>query len=120
MGGRDALVTGGRFYLHGKFLNFVFNNGAVRKPQRKAGADKVVKGKNLEFSAQYPVVAFFGLLPLFKILREFSFSSKGCAIDASEHFILFIASPIGAGNMGKFESGGVNVFGRVFNVPAAA
>ena len=75
----------------------IFEHHAVGQEEREALA-LVQKGKQLEFLAEFYVVALFGLFKHVEVGLHFVLLCKGNAVDAGEHLVLFVSAPICAGD----------------------
>ena len=60
MRGGDALIARLELEFDGQFLQLVADHRAVGHPERQATTDRVVEGEQVEFPAEFPVVAFQG------------------------------------------------------------
>src|SRR3989344_7435623 len=103
-----------------KVVDKIAQDGAAWGPQRKPGPDEFRKGEEVEFLAEYLMVAFFRFLALCEEGVELRFRSEGEAVDASQHFVLFVSAPVGARDAVELEGIRSDFFGRVFRVAALA
>ncbi len=101
--GADAVVAGGEFGFLGEFFEFLDEDGAVRQPERQAGAYVVVEGEEFEFLAELAVVALFRLLEHGELGVHLGLVFEGGAVDALELRVLLVALVIGAGDVGELE-----------------
>ena len=60
--------------------------------------------KQPQFPAQLSVISLFCLLHHRKVSFQFLFLGKRCGIKTRQHLIVFVSSPVRAGNTGQFIS----------------
>ena len=94
-------------------------DGALREPERQAGADELVAGKQLQLTAQAAVVALTSPLKPSQVIVEAGFVFEYRAIDAREHRVALIAAPIRPGGAHHLHGVGLDL-APVGHVRAAA
>jgi hypothetical protein len=103
--------------LSPEILNDLSDEGAFGVPVNEAAAGLVVHAVEIELLPQLPVVMLLGGLKLAEVFPQHFGVGKGGAVNALEHFVPFIASPIGAGDTEELEC--LDLTGAVHVWPAA-
>ena len=100
--GFDFAVAGGIELAAHVLLDGLPQRPAARMPKYHAGGF-VLQVEEVELFAEAAVVAFFGLFNTGNVGFELVFASPGGAVDALQHFVVAVAAPVGAGQLGELE-----------------
>ncbi len=90
-------------FLADEVLQFLADDGAVRRPEDEALADVIVDDEELQVATELAVVAGLGLLDALEVLREFFPGREGGAVDALELLVVLVAAVVGAGDREQLE-----------------
>ncbi len=86
------------------------DGGAFRMPQHEPGADLILNGNQVQFFADFPVVAAFDFFQAGEVRIELGLGGERGSIDPLEHRVTFVAAPVGSGRIEKLE--GADMAGR--------
>ena len=103
VGRDDVLVAAFELQVRDPAFQLASDGGALRQPERQAGADQVREREELELLADAPVVASLGVLDRFEVVLELVLGLPGRAVDALEHRALLVAAPVRARDVGELE-----------------
>ena len=101
----DQRVAGVQVKLPPEVLHQATDPGALRMPADEAGPELVVDGEEAEVSAQLTVVSLGGFFEAVEVGVEGVLGLEGGAVDALEHGAVFVAAPVGAGDVQELEGG---------------
>src|SRR5690606_33628963 len=87
-----------------KLLQPLAEHSPLGQPERQTAADFLGEGKEFEFLTKLAVIPFLCLLEQGEVFIKFFLIGEGNAIDACQHLILLITSPVGSGNIGELDS----------------
>ena len=93
------------------------NQAALGVPEDQAGAGFFLNAEEIEFGAEFAVIAALGFFEAMEIFVEFLLGVEGSGINALELRIPFLSFPVRAGDAHEFER--LDAFGGR-NVRAAA
>ena len=85
----------------------------------KPGADLLNAAVQVQFLAQFAVVALFGFLHQFQVVFQFFRLFPDRAVDTLQHGIVLVPTPVCPGNVQQFEGFRVDLTGVVNMRPAA-
>ena len=115
----DAEITGLFLHLLGEFFQLLDHHAAVWQPERQARTDLVIEDEDLQFLAQFAMVALLGFFELPEIILQLLRVLPGRAVDALEHLVLLVAAPVRARHVHQLEGVRLDLL-RAFHVRAAA
>src|SRR4029077_5637382 len=104
----DPLVASGELSLSRELLELIDDRAAAWKPERQTGTDVVVDDVNLQFFAEFAVVALFPFLEHREVIVEFFLRFERRTVNALKLRIIFVALVISARDTGKFERADVS------------
>ena len=81
----------------------VADERAARMPQNESGTDRFGDAEQIQFLAEFAMVALFGFFNALEILFQLLFRGESDTVNALEHRIGFLPAVIGAGNGNQFE-----------------
>src|SRR3989344_199634 len=99
MGGSYPFISSLKLSFTCQLLKFLNYDSSIRKPKRQTRSDVVIKCKNFQFFAKFPVISFLSFFLLFYIIFKFFFIIESQSVYSGEHLVFFISPPIGAGNL---------------------
>ena len=99
----DEVVAAGELLRLLELLDQEADQGALRVPEDKAGADLVGDGEEVEFLAEPAVVAPLRLFQPVEVVVQLFLGRPGRAVDALQHRPALVAPPVGAGHGLEFE-----------------
>ncbi len=83
-------------------LNFLPNRPTLGMPENGAGR-VIVDVEEVQLASQLAMVTFFGLLQHGQVLLQLLLGSPRSTVDPLQHFVLVVATPVGAGYFHQFE-----------------
>jgi len=113
MGRDDLVVAEVLLNLPEKILQQPAELCALGQPQGKSKAHRFREGEEFHLFADFPVVPFLGLLDHHEILLKHLLLGKGNPVNAGEHFIFLIATPVSAGDGRELHGFDVSGIGQV-------
>ena len=102
LGPFDLLVAVVAVHAAHVLLNLLPNRPAFGMPEHRTRR-MLVQVKQIQLPPQFAVIPFFRLFQPGQILLQFVFGGPGCTVNALQHFIAVIATPIGPCHFHQFE-----------------
>ena len=103
LGTNDNVVTALEMFFTFEIFKYGAQHGPFGMPYGKAGANFIGKGKQVQLFPQLAMIAALCLLDTVQISFQLFFIGKGRSVDALQHAIFFVASPVGASYGKKLE-----------------
>ena len=104
----DALIASGELGFLCKLFQFVGDDCASRQKHWQAWTDVIVENEQLEFLAEFAVVALLRFLEHREVVVEFLFRFERRAVNALELGILFVALVVSARHARELERADVS------------
>ena len=98
VGGEDLVVAAFGEVFGDEGLELLADDGAFGHPEDEALTDVFVDVEEVEFAAEFAVVAGLGLFELFEVLAQLGFVFEGGAVDALDLRVGGVAFVVGAGD----------------------
>ena len=74
------------------------NHAALGMEEDQAGTGEFLNAEKIQFLPQFAMVALLGFFEFVEVLVEFLLSEPGCAVDALQLAVLFVAFPVRTGD----------------------
>src|SRR5207248_5712064 len=97
----DTLIPGSELGFFCQFFEFFDNDRAAGQKHRQTRPDIVVEHEKLEFAPELSMVALLRFLEHRKVIIKFLPGFEGCAVNALELRIRFVAFVVRARNAGE-------------------
>ena len=99
-------------------IECIAKNGSARRPKWQTLSDEFRRDEEIHLMSQLTVVAFRCLFALREVCVELSFCAERKTVNAREHYIFLVASPIRSRNAVELERIRSDFFSWVFRVAA--
>ena len=109
----DQRVAAAEVLVAHPVFHLLADEAALGMPEDEAGAGELLNGEQVELLAEQAMVALLGLFELVEVVVELLLGVERGAVDALELRVLFVAQPVGSGDVEQLEgldaSGGRDV-----------